>query len=76
MIECICAVSMQVHAKLKQIIESLSGIIMAQSSQNFVGQKEVALLHNMPSEQHIVLLNDVSQVQDAVHSIALLLTNW
>lgn len=66
----------QVHAKLKQIIESLSGIIMAQSSQNFVGQKEVRLLHNMPFEQHIVLLNDVSQKQDALHSMALLLTNW
>ena len=67
---------MQVHAKLKQIIESLSGIIMAQSSQNFVGQKEVRLLHNMPFEQHIVSLNDVSQKQDALHSMALLLTTW
>lgn len=45
----------QVHAKLKQIIESLSGIIMAQSSQNFVGQKEVRLLQIKPRlEQRIV----------------------
>ena len=29
------------EAKLKQFIETLGGIIMAQSSQNFVGQKEV-----------------------------------
>ena len=29
------------EAKLKQFIEALGGIIMAQSSQNFVGQKEV-----------------------------------